>query len=89
MVIDSILLNTQHYQVRIKGKVEQPREWIDALPPHLVVVATELGAFGSPSTKGCQLYFTSYDTCNIPTSLLIVEDQQSESGRWTTIKIKK
>ena len=26
------LLNTQHYKVRIKGKVEQLREWSRALP---------------------------------------------------------
>ena len=26
-VIDAALLNTQHYKVRIKGKVEQSREW--------------------------------------------------------------
>ena len=26
MVLDASLLNTQHYKVRVKGKVEQPRE---------------------------------------------------------------
>ena len=26
------LLNTQHYKVRIKGKVEQLREWSSAFP---------------------------------------------------------
>ena len=26
------LLNTQHYKVRIKGKVKQSREWSSALP---------------------------------------------------------
>ena len=31
MVLDAALLNTQHYKVRIKGKVEQSREWINAL----------------------------------------------------------
>ena len=31
MVLDSTLLNTQHYKVRIKGKVEQSREWSSAL----------------------------------------------------------
>ena len=30
MVLDTPLLNTQHYKVRIKGKVEQPREWSSA-----------------------------------------------------------
>ena len=32
MVLDSALLNTLHYKVRIKGKVEQSREWSSALP---------------------------------------------------------
>ncbi len=32
MVIDAALLSTQHYKVRIKGKVEQSRERRSALP---------------------------------------------------------
>ena len=32
MVLDAALLNTQHYKVRMKGKVEQTREWSSALP---------------------------------------------------------
>ncbi len=31
MVLDAALLNTQHYKVRIKGKVEQSREWSSTL----------------------------------------------------------
>ena len=31
MVLDAALLNTQLYKVRIKGKVEQSREWSGAL----------------------------------------------------------
>ena len=27
MVLDAVLFNTQHYKVKIKGKVEQSREW--------------------------------------------------------------
>ena len=33
IVLDATLLNTQYYKVRIKGKVEQSREWSSALPP--------------------------------------------------------
>ena len=33
MVLDTSLLNTQQYKVRIKSKVEQFREWSSALPP--------------------------------------------------------
>ena len=36
MVLDASLLNTQHYKVRIKGKVEQSRERSSALPYTLV-----------------------------------------------------
>ena len=52
MVLDTSLLNTQQYKVRIEGKVEQSRERRSALG----VVAIEKGAFWSPSTKGRQLY---------------------------------
>ena len=49
MVLDTSLLNTQHYKVRIKGKVEQSRKRSGA-PLHLGVVVIEKGAFESPST---------------------------------------
>ena len=32
MVLDATLLNTQHYKVEIKGKVEQSRKWSSTLP---------------------------------------------------------
>ena len=32
MILDTSLLNTQKYKVRIKGKVEQPRESCSTLP---------------------------------------------------------
>ena len=31
MVLDATFLNTQHYKVSIKGKVERSREWSSAL----------------------------------------------------------
>ena len=31
IVLDAALLNTLHYKVRIKGKVEQSKEWSSAL----------------------------------------------------------
>ena len=36
MLLDASLLNTQHYKVRIKAKVEQSRERSSALPYTLV-----------------------------------------------------
>ena len=41
MVLDAALLYTQHYKVRIKGKVEQSREMSSAPPQHLCVEAIE------------------------------------------------
>ena len=32
MVLDTTLLNTWHYKLMLKGKVEQSREWSSALP---------------------------------------------------------
>ena len=37
MVLDGTLLNTQHYKVRFKGKVEQSRERSSTLPYTLVL----------------------------------------------------
>ena len=51
MVLDAALLNTQHYKVRIKGKVGKSREWSSALP------YIEKGAFRSPSTKVAKFTF--------------------------------
>ena len=32
MVLDATLFNTQHYKVKINGKVEQYKKWSNALP---------------------------------------------------------
>ena len=36
MVLDAAFVNTQHYKVRIEGKVEQSREWSSTLLYSLV-----------------------------------------------------
>ena len=56
MVLDTSLLNTQKYKVRIKGKVEQSKERSSA-HMHLGVVAIEKGAFWSPSTTVASFTF--------------------------------
>ena len=53
MVLDTSLLNTQQYIVRIKGKVEQSRERSSTLS----VVAIEKGAFWTPSTMVANFTF--------------------------------
>ena len=61
MVLDASLLNTQHYKVEIKGKVEQSRERSSALPYTLVgVVANEKEAFGLHSTTVANFTFLLY-----------------------------
>ena len=65
MVLDAALLNTQHYKVRIKGKVEQSREWSSALLL-LSVVAIEKGALGSLSTEIANSLLITY-------SLIIIQ----------------
>ena len=56
MVLDTSLLNTQKYLVRIEGKVEQSRERSSTLP--FGVVAIEKGAFRSPSITVTNFTFT-------------------------------
>ena len=61
MVLNTTLLNTQQYKVRINSKVEQFRERSSALPYlHLGVVAIEYGTVGSPSTTVANLYIYIY-----------------------------
>ena len=55
MVLDTPLINTEQYQVRIKGKVEQSKERSSALN----VVAIEKEAFWSLSTTITSLWNTN------------------------------
>ena len=59
MVLDASLLNTQHYKVRIKGKVEQSREGI-APSPTPWCSSYRKGSLRVTLDYGRQLYF--YDT---------------------------
>ena len=58
MVLDTALLDIQLYKVRIKGKVEQSREWSSAPTLHFGVVAIKKGAFVWPSTAAPNFTFT-------------------------------
>ena len=59
VVLDASLLNTQHYKVRIKGKVEQSRERSRALP-YLGVVSYRKGSLRVTLDYGRQLYLLIY-----------------------------
>ena len=57
MVLDASLLNTQHYKVRIKGKVEQSREGV-APSPTPWCSSYRKGSLRVTLEYGRQLYFT-------------------------------
>ena len=48
MVLDATLLDTQHYKVLIKGKVEQSKEWSSDLPYTLVWLLLKREPSGHP-----------------------------------------
>ena len=73
MVLDTTLLNTQHYKVRFKGKVEQSWEWSSALP-YTLVLAIEKGAFGSPSTMVANFTFTYFSIATWVECLPMVQE---------------
>ena len=56
MVLDASLLNTQHYKVRIKGKVEQSREGV-APSPTPWCSSYRKGSLRVTLVYGRQLYF--------------------------------
>ena len=56
MVLDASLLNTQHYKVRIKGKVEQSREGV-APSPTPWCSSYRKGSLRVTLDDGRQLYF--------------------------------
>ena len=60
MVLDASLLNTQHYKLWIKGKVEQSIEQSLRLLLHLGVVAIEKRSFRVTLYKGRQLFIILY-----------------------------
>ena len=64
MVLDASLLNTQHYKVRIKGKVKQSREGV-APSPTPQCSSYRKRSFRVTLDYGRQLYFllTIYSVC--------------------------
>ena len=57
MVLDTSLLNTQQYKVRIKSKVKPSRE---SPPLHFGVVAIEKDPYGCPRLRSTTLYIYIY-----------------------------
>ena len=70
MVLDTYLLNTQQYKVRVKDKMAQSTERSCVLPPlHL-----EKGAFGSPSTTVANFTYFYIFIANLNLIILIRYD---------------
>ena len=65
MVLDASLLNTPHYKVRIKGKVEQSREGV-APSPTPWCSSYRKGSFRVTLDYGRQLYFIYFAYLRIP-----------------------
>ena len=59
MVLDTTLINSQHYKVRIKGKVEQSRERNNALPTTQCCRYWK-GSLWFTLDYGCPLYLYIY-----------------------------
>ena len=59
MVLDPFLLNTLHYKVCLKGKVEESRESSSTLS-YFGVVGIEKGASGLPLLYGHLLYLLTW-----------------------------
>ena len=59
MVLDASLLSTQHYKVRIKGKVEQSRKGVAPSPTHWCS-SYRKGSLRVTLDYGRQLYFFTY-----------------------------
>ena len=59
MLLDASLLNTQHYKVRIKGKVEQSREGVAPSPTHWCS-SYRKGSLRVTLDYGRQLYLLMY-----------------------------
>ena len=70
MVLDASLLNTQHYKVRIKGKVEPSREGV-APSPTSWCSSYRKGSLRVTLDYGRQLYFT-YISENYPFVLFLI-----------------
>ena len=72
MVLDASLLNTQHYKVRIKGKVEQSREGVAPSPTHWCS-SYRKGSLRVTLDYGRQLYLLTLYGDNLENCQIILE----------------
>ena len=81
MVLDASLLNTQHYKVRIKGKVEQSREGV-APSPTPWCSSYRKGSLRVTLDYGRQLYLLTI-------KIMLEQNLNSDSIYQTIQKIKR
>ena len=60
MELDAALLSTQHYKVRLKGKVEKSREWMSALSYTSVLYLLKKEPLGYFRVRSMTLLQTNY-----------------------------
>ena len=84
MVLDASLLNTQHYKVRIKGKVEQSREGV-ALSPTPWCSSYRKGSLRVTLDYGRQLYFTYMLPKGISTKVNVIAGLEFELAYYDVI----
>ena len=94
MVLDASLLNTQHYKVRIKGKVEQSREgvapsatpWCSSYRKGSPRVTLD---YGRQLTYICVCVYLClcYGLSTLPLFYLYiyVRNRNTDKGRWTIV----
>ena len=70
MVLDASLLNTQHFKVRIKGKVEQFREGVAPSPTHWCS-SYRKGSLRVTLDYGRQLYLLLYALISVDIDILM------------------
>ena len=90
MILDAALLNTQHYKIRIKSKLDQSREWSSALPctPVSILITYFAQICLKTSRWECKRPFPSLIVCcllNQPRFRLYETQERSELLIWMNL----
>ena len=67
MVLDTVLINTQHYKLRLKGKVDQSREWSSTLSCISVLYLLKREPSGHPRLKVANFTYMQFNVNNLYT----------------------
>ena len=89
MVLDVALLNTQHYKVRIKGRVEKSREWSNALPYTSVLELLKSELSGYPRLKSPTLIMINWIVWNRTIFFHLTVGKQKKKNTYTKLNYLK